>query len=45
MADPFAGISFDLKKPSQVNVGGSSSIAAGGAATSQKPLTYEQKMQ
>lgn len=43
MADPFAGISFDLKKPSQVNVGGNSSNAGG--ATSQKPLTYEQKLQ
>ena len=34
IADPFAGVQFELKKPSQVNVGGS-------MATSQKPLTYE----
>lgn len=36
VADPFAGISFDLKKPSAVNVAGS--------MASQKPLSYEQKM-
>ena len=38
MADPFAGVQFELKKPSAVNV-------AGSMTTSQKPLTYEQKMQ
>lgn len=38
VADPFAGISFELKKPAApVNVAGS--------MASQKPLTYEQKMQ
>ena len=38
VADPFAGVQFELKKPSAVNV-------AGSMAASQKPLTYEQKMQ